>query len=449
MSDSVNPPARRESPDSTHPDAFVEPEEPFTDDDFADSSILSEVSGEECNGFRLCSGEGYLERDENFEFELGCPSDDNITENFRSVSQYDVVDLVGDDKAGRPVIVFYAFRLPSSQIFDYELFLRYLVHVLDGFVEQDYSIIYFHYGWRRCNLPPLGWLVRAYRALDRRFKKNLKSLYIVHPTCLLRIIRTVFKPMISTKFERKVFYINYLHQLREVVRCDQLVIPREIEDHDRMLFQPGKLCEKPPLSPLLPTQQFGVTLKFILRNHPGAKVPPVVTDIVEFLRKHGLSTPGIFRRSVSIQEVRLWQERINGGQPVAYDADKHVHLSAVLLKTFLRELSEPITTFNLYGEIVKSAGCLPDEKTEHAKAIVDSLPPENYNLLKYLVEFLNEVASHSRVNLMNTSNLATVFGPNLAWPGDQQITLSQLLQLNEFAYRLISNSSRIFDLPTR
>ncbi|KHJ47486.1 hypothetical protein D918_02346 [Trichuris suis] len=227
MSDSANSSVGQKSRDSAPPSAFVEPEEPFADDDFADSNILT---GGDCNNLQNCSNGNYLDRDENFEFELGSPSNDSISENFHSVSQYEVVDVVGDDKAGRPVVVFYAFRLPSSQIFDYELFLRYLTHVLDGFVEQDYSVIYFHYGWRRCNRPPLGWLVRAYRALDRRFKKNLKSLYIVHPTRLLRIIWAVFKPIISSKFERKVFYVNYLYQLREIVRCDQLLIPREIEE---------------------------------------------------------------------------------------------------------------------------------------------------------------------------------------------------------------------------
>ncbi|CDW55765.1 CRAL TRIO 2 and RhoGAP domain containing protein [Trichuris trichiura] len=419
MSDTVKSLVGSDPSDRVHPSAFLDPEEPFADNDFVDSNILT---GEQCNSLQNCSNGNYLERDENFEFELGSPTDDN----------YEVVDVVGDDKAGRPVVVFYAFRLPSSQVFDYELFLRYLIHVLDGFVEQDYSVIYFHYGWRRCNRPSLGWLVRAYRALDRRFKKNLKSLYIVHPTRLLRIIWAVFKPMVSSKFERKVFYVNYLHQLREVVRCDH---------HDRMLFQPRKWTEKPSLSPMLPTQQFGVTLQFILRNHPGAKLPPAVTDIVGFLRKHGLLTPGIFRRSVSIQEVRLWQERINRGLPVVYNPNEHIHLSAVLLKTFLRELSEPVMTFSLYAEILKFHG----KKNSRAKEIVNSLPPENYNLLKFLLRF--QVAYHSDVNLMNASNLALVFGPNLAWPGDQQISLRQLDELNDFTWRLIENAVEIFNSP--
>ncbi|KHJ47487.1 RhoGAP domain protein [Trichuris suis] len=104
-------------------------------------------------------------------------------------------------------------------------------------------------------------------------------------------------------------------------------------------------------------------------------------------------------------------------------------------------------TFSQYAEILKFHGLFFDERIQRAKEIVNSLPAENYNLLKFLVLFLGEVASHSEVNLMNASNLAIVFGPNLAWPGDQQITLRQLDELNEFAWRLIDNAVEIFNSP--
>nr|XP_031317981.1 rho GTPase-activating protein 22-like [Camelus dromedarius] len=47
---------------------------------------------------------------------------------------------------------------------------------------------------------------------------------------------------------------------------------------------------------------------------------------------------------------------------------------------------------------------------------VSSLPLVNYNLLRYICKFLDEVQSHSDVNKMSVQNLATVFGPNILWP---------------------------------
>ena len=56
-----------------------------------------------------------------------------------------------------------------------------LLHLVQ-LVDLDYTIVYFHYGLRSNNKPPLKWLHRAYQMLDRRYKKNLKALFLVHPT---------------------------------------------------------------------------------------------------------------------------------------------------------------------------------------------------------------------------------------------------------------------------
>ena len=73
---------------------------------------------------------------------------------------------------------------------------RYLMYTLDKFVEEDYSLVYFHYGLTSKNKPPLSWLWQAYRAFDRKYKKNLKALYLVHPTNFIRVIWQIFKAAI-------------------------------------------------------------------------------------------------------------------------------------------------------------------------------------------------------------------------------------------------------------
>lgn len=64
-----------------------------------------------------------------------------------------------------------------------------------------------------------------------------------------------------------------------------------------------------------------------------------------------LETEGIFRRSANVSQVKELQARINRGEEV--DFDGNVHVAAVLLKTFLRELEEPLMTFELYDEITQ------------------------------------------------------------------------------------------------
>jgi len=70
-----------------------------------------------------------------------------------------------------------------------------------------------------------------------------------------------------------------------------------------------------------------------------------------FLYYAALETEGLFRRSANINHLRDLQNRINLGEPVDFGND--VHLAAVLLKTFLRELEEPIMTFDLFDEITQ------------------------------------------------------------------------------------------------
>lgn len=47
--------------------------------------------------------------------------------------------------------------------------LRYLKYTLDQHVENDYTIVYFHYGLSSQNKPSLGWLQNAYKEFDRKY----------------------------------------------------------------------------------------------------------------------------------------------------------------------------------------------------------------------------------------------------------------------------------------
>ncbi len=63
-----------------------------------------------------------------------------------------------------------------------------------------------------------------------RYKKNLKKLYIVHPTNFIRMMMILLKPLISYKFGRKIAYINRLEELRPVLFLEQVDIPEEVKE---------------------------------------------------------------------------------------------------------------------------------------------------------------------------------------------------------------------------
>ncbi|GAB1608704.1 rho GTPase-activating protein 1-like [Argonauta hians] len=389
--------------------------------------------------------------DEDFEKELG-PSqiqqDEQEQGEFSDVSRYGIVEIAGDDVYGRKVIIFSACRLPSSKVLDHKRLLAYIKYTLDQYVENDYTVIYFHHGLNSRNKPKLTWLLQTYMEFDRKYKKNLKALYLVHPTNFIRILWTLFKPVLSAKFGQKVMYVNYLHELKEHLHFNQLVVPQPVLEHDAKLVSDNK----PPYPYTDPAskfttpqknQQFGVALSF-LQQQSGETLPPIVVHTVEYLREHALDTEGLFRRSANATLIKEVQVKINAGEKVDYSDYEDKHIPAVILKKFLRELPEPILTYDLAEPITRLYGFKEDQVVSEARQMVlEELPEENYQLLKYIITFLSEVTEHSDKNRMGAENLALIFGPNFIW-SKGQVSLNLITAVNSFTVVLLTHKDQLF-----
>lgn len=368
---------------------------------------------------------------------------------FYDIARHQIIEVAGDDHFGRKVIVFNACRMPPQHQLDHHKLLMYLKGTLDQYVESDYTLIYFHHGLTSENKPSLGWLRDAYREFDRKYKKNIKALYIVHPTMFIRTLLILFKPLISFKFGRKINYVNYLSELEDVVKCDQLIIPTRVREYDNKLRANLKPSAQPPMSPPrsppLPNQVFGVPLTTLRqRSADGEPVPVVMRDTISFLSERGLEMEGIFRRSANVTLVKEVQQRYNSGEVVNFYDMEDVHLAAVILKTFLRELPEPLLTFQLYNDIVNFTSVSEESQVTVMKTLVEALPEENYAALRYLITFLAQVSANNEINKMTNSNLAVVFGPNLLWGRDNAMSLSAIGPINNFTRILLDQQHLVF-----
>ncbi|KAL6459935.1 hypothetical protein MHYP_G00316940 [Metynnis hypsauchen] len=374
----------------------------------------------------------------------------DMSHPYYDVARHGILQVTGDDRYGRKLIIFSSCCMPPSHQLNHHRLLEYLKYTLDQYVESDYTVVYFHYGLRSSNKPSLRWLREAYREFDRKYKKNLKALYVVHPTNFIRIIWNIFKPLISHKFGKKLTYVNYLAELREHLNYDQLIIPPAVLRHDEELRAAQKGGPPPPVKippprPPLPTQQFGVSLQYIREKNNGALIPPVICQTVSYLKRKGLKTEGIFRRSARVQLIKDIQKLYNQGKPVSFEQYSDVHVPAVILKTFLRELPEPLLTFTLYDQIQDFTKVESSLRASRCKRIVESLPEHNFIVVKYLICFLHMVSQESISNKMSSSNLACVFGVNLVWPPKGTISLGALAPLNIFTELLIEHYHTIFN----
>ncbi|NXO19161.1 RHG24 protein, partial [Oriolus oriolus] len=147
--------------------------------------------------------------------------------------------------------------------------------------------------------------------------------------------------------------------------------------------------------------------------------PMLVEQCVDFIRQRGLKEEGLFRLPGQANLVKELQDAFDCGEKPSFDSNTDVHTVASLLKLYLRELPEPVVPYAKYEDFLSCAKMLSKEEEAGLKELVKqvkSLPAVNYNLLKYICRFLDEVQSYSGVNKMSVQNLATVFGPNILRP---------------------------------
>ncbi|XP_053927604.1 rho GTPase-activating protein 22 isoform X2 [Cuculus canorus] len=180
--------------------------------------------------------------------------------------------------------------------------------------------------------------------------------------------------------------------------------------------------------------------------------PLLVEQCVDFIRERGLTEEGLFRMPGQANLVKDLQDSFDCGEKPLFDSNTDVHTVASLLKLYLRELPEPVIPFAKYEDFLSCGQLLSKDEGEGTQELVKqvkNLPQANYNLLKYICKFLDEVQAHSSINKMSVQNLATVFGPNILRPKmEDPVTMMEGTSLVQHLMTvLISEQGRIFAVP--
>ncbi|XP_030610989.1 SH3 domain-binding protein 1 [Archocentrus centrarchus] len=142
-----------------------------------------------------------------------------------------------------------------------------------------------------------------------------------------------------------------------------------------------------------------------------------IQECIHMLLRTGMREEGLFRLAAAASVVKRLKTCLDQGTVDHSEFSMDPHAVAGALKCYLRELPEPLMTFDLYNDWFKAAGEkeLP-EKLEQFKILLKKLPPENYNNLRYLIQFSSLLSEQQALNKMTPSNIAIVLGPNLLWP---------------------------------
>ncbi|XP_064179607.1 rho GTPase-activating protein 44 isoform X7 [Anguilla rostrata] len=206
---------------------------------------------------------------------------------------------------------------------------------------------------------------------------------------------------------KEIDYANYFQMLIEVqaeyhrrsLEILQNVLP-QIKAHQEAWVE--KPCYGKPLEEHL--------------SISGRDIAFPIEACVTMLLECGMQEEGLFRVAPSASKLKKLKASLDCGvlDVQEYSADPHAIAGA--LKSYLRELPEPLMTFELYEEWIQASNIQDQDKRLQALLTAcEKLPEANGNNFRYLIKFLAKLNEHQDANKMTPGNIAIVLGPNLLW----------------------------------
>ncbi|KAF3859670.1 hypothetical protein F7725_022069 [Dissostichus mawsoni] len=157
-------------------------------------------------------------------------------------------------------------------------------------------------------------------------------------------------------------------------------------------------------------------------------IPLLVESCIRYINLHGLQHQGIFRVSGSQVEVNDIKNSFERGNDPLIDEESNHDINSVagVLKLYFRGIE------NMY------------ERAQCVRKILLGVPRATLIVMRYLFAFLNHLSQYSDENMMDSGNLAIVFGPTLLPTPDALDQVACQAHVNEVIKTVILNHDNIF-----
>ncbi|XP_062840857.1 rho GTPase-activating protein 17b isoform X3 [Trichomycterus rosablanca] len=160
---------------------------------------------------------------------------------------------------------------------------------------------------------------------------------------------------------------------------------------------------------------FGTALEEHLKRSNREIALPMEACVMMLLET-GMKEEGLFRIAAGASKLKKLKAALDCSTSQLEEFYSDPHAVAGALKSYLRDLPEPLMTFQLYDEWIQASNVSdPDKKLQALWVTCDRLPKANKANMRYLVKFLAKLAQESEVNKMTSTNISIVLGPNLLW----------------------------------
>jgi len=156
---------------------------------------------------------------------------------------------------------------------------------------------------------------------------------------------------------------------------------------------------------------FGLPLADVVKLSGKDGVPNIVRTLVDFIKKDIIKLHGVFRISGENAEIQNLKRIYDYESEKDLDLNKFgPHAITGCLKMFLRELPDPLFTYERYDSIVEA---FRSGQHHLVSDIVAGLPFNNLQTWNYLLDMLVLCQSHAATNMMTAKNLSLVISPNI------------------------------------
>ncbi|XP_014636372.1 PREDICTED: unconventional myosin-IXa isoform X6 [Ceratotherium simum simum] len=179
--------------------------------------------------------------------------------------------------------------------------------------------------------------------------------------------------------------------------------------HKKCCLKTTAKCSK-KYDPELSSRQFGVELSRLTSED--RTVPLVVEKLINYIEMHGLYTEGIYRKSGSTNKIKELRQGLDTDAESVNLDDYNIHVIASVFKQWLRDLPNPLMTFELYEEFLRAMGLQERKETiRGVYSVIDQLSRTHLNTLERLIFHLVRIALQEDSNRMSANALAIVFAP--------------------------------------
>lgn len=370
-------------------------------------------------------------------------SESRADEIYDEIEALHIMSKSEDLKCNEDILCIWGFKMPHDPIEANKVIHHCLLQTNSLAAKGKFRIVYFHSDVKGKGFKIPKMIKKICSKMSKDMRSNLTSFDIIHGNFALKWALFFFKEFSFTDY--KIHFRDNMEAFYEDIDIEQKtfvlnVLPIEIRLYDSQRPNSGssivgdkKLFKKDIVSKsdskyVNFDSSTAVQTHQILGKHisefpreEGETVPEIFTLIFNYFEanEENLKWEGLFRLAGNKELLGKIEENMYKGNYGYLATVKDPLTVGVFLKKVLREMGEPLWTFEHYSQfkdINDEKWSCTEEKIDLAYEIIESMPELYRETFKALLNFLHNVTTYEQYNKMKANSLAIVFSPNLFKP---------------------------------